>query len=258
MTNAIQIFNNPNFGNIRTLNETGGKVLFCGKDIAAALGYSNTRDALSRHCKGVVKRDILTEGGEQELSFIPEGDVYRLICNSKLPSAERFERWVFDEVLPAIRKTGGYASLTLDKKLDIMDKNADARLANAATQKAKVMLDMMKTFKDRMTPESSQVFMVKCSELITGQDMSDLLPNAKGKWYSATQIGDMFGVSANAIGRIAKDNALKCPEGQSNEYGTWKRSKSKYSSAEVLTWVYSDTALVWFKDYFENKGGEKE
>ena len=108
MTNEIQVFQNSEFGDIRTVTEDGGKVLFCGRDIAAALGYSNTRDALNRHCKGVVKRDTLTPGGEQELSFIPEGDVYRLVCNSKLPTAEKFERWVFDEVLPSLRKHGGY------------------------------------------------------------------------------------------------------------------------------------------------------
>lgn len=74
-----------------------------------ALGYSNTRDALNRHCKGVVKRDGVSVTTNQhgtstsqtvEMSFIPEGDVYRLACNSKLPSAEKFERRVFDEVLP--------------------------------------------------------------------------------------------------------------------------------------------------------------
>ena len=93
--------------------------------------------------------------------------------------------------------------------------------------------------------------MVKCSEMITGQDMSDLLPCAVGKWYSATQVGKIFGVSANAIGRISKEHALKAPEGQSNEYGTWKRSKSQYSNTEVLTWVYTDAAVEWFKKHFK-------
>ena len=73
--NQMEIFKNPEFGSIRTF-EQDGKVLFCGLDIAVALGYSNPRDALRRHCKGVVKRDTLTEGGPQQLSFIPEGDVY--------------------------------------------------------------------------------------------------------------------------------------------------------------------------------------
>lgn len=86
----ISTFNNEEFGEIRTIQENG-EVLFCGADIAKALGYSNTRDALSRHCKGVVKCDTPTSGGVQTLSFISEGDVYRLIAHSKLPGAERFE-----------------------------------------------------------------------------------------------------------------------------------------------------------------------
>ena len=103
----ISTFNNEEFGEIRTIQENG-EVLFCGADIAKALGYSNTRDALSRHCKGVVKCDTPTNGGIQSLGFISEGNVYRLIAHSKLPGAERFEKWVFDEVLPSIRKNGAY------------------------------------------------------------------------------------------------------------------------------------------------------
>ena len=105
--NDIQIFNNPDFGEVRTMEENGA-VLFCGSDVAKALGYSNPSKALSDHCKGVTKRYTLTKGGNQELNFIPESDVYRLIVHSKLPAAERFEKWVFDEVLPSIRKTGSY------------------------------------------------------------------------------------------------------------------------------------------------------
>ena len=85
-------------------------MLFCGSDVAKALGYSNPRKALADHCKGVTKRDTLTAGGIQSLSFLPEGDVYRLIAHSKLPGAEAFERWIFDEILPTIRKTGGYVA----------------------------------------------------------------------------------------------------------------------------------------------------
>lgn len=105
-------FKNKEFGSVRMV-EDDGRLLFCGIDVAAALGYSNPRDALRRHCKGVVKHDTLTAGGPQSLSFIPEGDVYRLIVHSRLPGAERFEKWVFEEVLPAIRKTGGYMTSSL-------------------------------------------------------------------------------------------------------------------------------------------------
>lgn len=109
MKNEIQKFVNEEFGEIRTvtINE---KPYFCASDIAKALGYSNTRDAVSRHCKGVVKHDIPTNSGIQTVSFIPEGDIYRLIIKSKLPTAQKFETWVFDEVLPTIRRHGLYVT----------------------------------------------------------------------------------------------------------------------------------------------------
>ena len=107
MTN-MEIFNNAEFGRVRIIEENGS-FLFCASDVAKALGYSNVHSALQRHCKGVVKRDTVTSTrGIQALTYIPEGDVYRLIVHSKLPSAERFERWVFDEVLPSLRRNGIY------------------------------------------------------------------------------------------------------------------------------------------------------
>lgn len=105
--NELQIFNSGEFGEIRTA-EIDGKPYFVGTDVAKALGYNNPRDAVSRHCKGVVKRDTPTSSGVQLMSYINEGDLYRLIMKSKLPSAEKFESWVMDEVLPTIRKTGSY------------------------------------------------------------------------------------------------------------------------------------------------------
>ena len=108
----MEIFRNNEFGSIRVIEEDG-KYLFCGSDVAKALGYAKPRNAINTHCKGALKRGSLTEGGVQELTFIPEGDVYRLIVHSRLPGAERFEKWVFDEVLPTIRRTGGYMTTSL-------------------------------------------------------------------------------------------------------------------------------------------------
>ena len=115
--NQMEIFSNQEFGSIRTF-EQDGKVLFCGKDIAKALGYQRTADAITAHCKGVCVLPTPSNGGIQRMKFIPEGDVYRLIVHSKLPSAERFERWVFDEVLPSIRKHGAY-QLTLTEEVEV-------------------------------------------------------------------------------------------------------------------------------------------
>lgn len=105
--NELQIFENKEFGKVRTI-EIDGKPYFSAVDVAKALGYSNAHDAIGRHCKGVVKHDTPTNSGVQPINFIPEGDIYRLIVRSQLPSAEKFEEWVFDEVIPSIRKTGGY------------------------------------------------------------------------------------------------------------------------------------------------------
>lgn len=110
--NELKTFQNKEFGEIRTV-EVDGKILFCGKDVAIALGYSDTVNAIKAHCRedGVAICHLTDNlGRDQQAKFISEGNVYRLICGSKLPSAENFERWVFDEVLPAIRSGGGYVN----------------------------------------------------------------------------------------------------------------------------------------------------
>lgn len=144
--NDVTIFRKDEFGAVRVLEEDG-RTLFCGSDVARALGYARPADALAQHCKGSVKRRLLTMGGEQDAKFIPEGDVYRLITHSKLPAAEKFESWVFDEVIPAIRKTGGYiagqetmdddqllANALMVAQRKIAERNKQLEAANAKIQ----------------------------------------------------------------------------------------------------------------------------
>ena len=110
--NNLQTFTNAAFGKVRILYEDG-KPLFCGADACKALGYSNQWDALKRHCRYLVKREVPNPQSVSKkvtMNFLPEGDLYRLITHSKLPSAEKFEHWVFDEVLPSIRKNGMYGA----------------------------------------------------------------------------------------------------------------------------------------------------
>jgi anti-repressor protein len=91
--------------------DVDGEAWFVGADVARVLGYQRPNDALQQHCKGAVKhRPLPTAGGIQECRVIPESDVLRLVVKSKLPAAERFERWVFEEVLPTIRRTGSYGT----------------------------------------------------------------------------------------------------------------------------------------------------
>lgn len=130
--NNLQIFNNEEFGQVRTIN-IDSDVWFVGKDVATALGYSNARDALVKHVeaedKGVAKCDTL--GGKQDLVIVNESGLYSLIFGSRMENARRFKYWVTSEVLPAIRKTGHFemehyspemqAILMHDKKLIKMD-----------------------------------------------------------------------------------------------------------------------------------------
>lgn len=101
------------FGDLEILI-INGKEYFPATDVAKKLGYVNPRDAILRHCnpKGVHFHDALSNGGNQQKKFINEGNLYRLIASSKLPEAEKFESWVFEEVIPTIRKTGGYINNT--------------------------------------------------------------------------------------------------------------------------------------------------
>lgn len=109
--NELQVFKNEKFGTVRTITENG-RTLFCGADVARALSYARPNEAISKHCKGTLKRRIPTNGGMQEMLFIPEGDIYRLAAKSQIPGADEFERWIFDEVLVSINHTGGYLGNT--------------------------------------------------------------------------------------------------------------------------------------------------
>ena len=107
MENSILIFKSAQFGEIRTAG-TADEPLFCAVDVARALGYSRPADAITTHCKGVVILPTPTAGGVQDVKFIKEPEVYRLVFKSKAPDAEKFNTWLAEEVLPSIRKTGGY------------------------------------------------------------------------------------------------------------------------------------------------------
>lgn len=190
MNNELEVFKNEEFGTVRTLNE-GDSVLFCASDVAKALGYAVPRKAVFDHCKGVLKRNILTNGGDQEVSFIPEGDVYRLIVRSKLPSAEKFEKWVFDDVLPTIRKHGAYMTQeTLENA--ILNPDYLLKIVTALkeeTDKRKILEQENSEQKQlivEMKPKATYCDMVLKSK--------DLIP--------VTQIAKDYGMSATSFNKL--------------------------------------------------------
>lgn len=136
----IKVFESTEFGEVRTV-EIDGKPFFAGTDIARALGYSRPNDAVSAHCRATVKRSTPISGKMQEINYISEGDVYRLIVSSKLPAAEKFEHWVFDEVLPSIRKHGLYA---IDDIIANPDLGIKALQALKAEREARIAAELDK------------------------------------------------------------------------------------------------------------------
>lgn len=127
--NSVQIFKHDEFGELRK-TDVDGRPYFVGADVARALGYKDTSDAIRRHCRGAVKRRILTNGGIQWMNVIPKGDVYRLAANSELPGAEKFESWIFDEVLVSVDDHGAYLT---PAKIEEVLLNPDT-IINLATQ----------------------------------------------------------------------------------------------------------------------------
>lgn len=140
----IQLFNSPEFGQIRTITDNDG-IYFVGKDVAEILGYANTRKALIDHVdledKGVTKCD--TPGGVQDLTTINESGLYSLVLSSKLPSAKRFKRWVTSEVLPALRRQGGYMLANANETPEQIMARA-LKIADEALKRKDALIEEMK------------------------------------------------------------------------------------------------------------------
>ena len=170
LKNKLQNFNNSEFGEIRTI-EKDNKVWFCGRDVAKALGYSDAGQAIRKNCKkdGVSVRHLTDNlGRTQQAKFIDEGNLYRLICNSKLPSAEKFERWVFDEVLPSIRKHGLYAVDELLNNPDVMIKVlTELKTERAERKRLESTVAIQEQQIEEMKPKATYYDIVlNCNELL--------------------------------------------------------------------------------------------
>ena len=247
-TKSIQVFNNTEFGEIRSMT-INGEPWFVGKDIAAALGYKESAKAIREHIddedKGVSVLD--TPGGKQKTVIINESGMYSLILSSKLEGAKRFKRWVTSEILPSIRKTGAYAtdSAAADYKareLRIKEMNAQARLINAETRR----LTVLQKGKG-LSQVAVDTLAVKAVERVTGKDLGDYLPQVE-KTYSASEIGNALGITAAKVGRLANAHGLK-----TDEYGITVMDKSRYSSKEVASFRYNEKGKAKLREILEGE-----
>lgn len=204
----LQTFTNTEFGQIRTI-DINEKTYAVGNDVAKSLGYARPYEAVTAHCKGAVSYRVLTEGGEQEVKVIPEGDIYRLIVKaadqSKNPAikekAERYERWVFDEVLPSIRKHGMYAKDELldnpDLLLEVVSKLKEERDKRiAAETKALVLEQRVAEYEPKIT---------YLDQILQSKDT-----------VTITQIAKDYGMSGQKLNQILNEEGV-----QYKQNGQW-------------------------------------
>lgn len=142
--NNIQLFNNPEFGQIRTITDNDG-IYFVGKDVAEILGYKDTSDALKRHVDSEDKltRRFTDSGQGRDVYVINESGLYSLVLSSKLPSAKRFKRWVTSEVLPALRRQGGYMLANANETPEQIMARA-LKIADEALKRKDALIEEMK------------------------------------------------------------------------------------------------------------------
>lgn len=240
--NELRIFNNADFGDVRTV-EKDGNIWFVGKDVAEALGYARTADAVKAHIdaddKGVCV--LPTPRGRQETTIINESGLYSLVLSSKLPKAKAFKRWITSEVIPSIRKTGSYNKPSKQPTTQ-QEQRAKAMLLNAQSRQCKLWLRLAETTD---LPDYKHICQQKAAEVLAG---SPVLPmqKAEKKTLSATEIGKILGITAHKVGMLANKFALK-----SDAYGKYFYDKSPNSNKQVETFRYYEDAVEKFKEILE-------
>ena len=225
---SISIFENPEFGKVRTV-VINNEPYFVGKDIVDSLGYTNSRKALSDHVdeedKGVTK--CYTPSGIQNMTIINESGLYSLILGSKLPSAKKFKHWVTNEVLPSIRKSGSYQVMPqkTEREMNIEEAHILENL---------ILLCPVETYR--------QILASHITKKVTGEFLLPL-PKLKNQIMTASQIADELHISKKRVGEIANKNNLKTEE---NGEWIWDRAAN---GKQVKNFVYNSKGFEAIKEF---------
>lgn len=247
MKNAIKIFKSPQFGDIRTAG-TEDEPLFCALDVAKALGYSKPAKAIIDHCKGVTVLETPTSGGIQQVKFIKESEVYRLIFKSNAPNAEKFNSWLAEEVLPSIRKTGGYMVSTPEMSdAEIMARALDIAHATIARRDERIAEQELLIEQKDARLELQQKELKVAAPKVTFYDNAMQSANT----MTTTQVAKSIGMEANTLNRKLRDLGI-----QYRQSGMWivcaPYSRWKLHSIRTQTYTHSDGSIgtsqytVWY------------
>lgn len=239
--NELKVFENPAFGRIRTV-ELDNEPWFVGKDVAEALGYSNARDALSRHVDEEDKATVAFHDGSQNrnVTAVNESGLYCLILSSKLPGAKKFKHWITHDVIPSIRKTGGY---TLKPMTDYQKEQTRLKEENAHIRKAQILERLANQYEGTYR----QILHAYATKELSGKFLLPL-PELEEKTYSVTEIGELLGITANRVGLLTNRYDLK-----TEQYGQWFKDKSRYSDKEVSSFRYFERVIPVLQDLLDRE-----
>lgn len=231
--NEIMAFDHERFGRIRGI-EIDGESWLVGKDVAERLGYKNPNEALADHVEAEDKLNSksLSSLGQRGGWLINESGLYSLVLSSKLPEAKAFRHWVTHDVLPALRKTGEYKMRRADD--ETRKKLADAKVRNAQSRQAALWIKMAEL--SGSSEVHKQICAAYASKALEGEMVLPL--PAVEKTYTAHEVGDRYGVSANRIGKLANRHGLKTAE-----YGMLVMDKAKGCSKDVESWRYNERGV---------------
>lgn len=244
VTSETITFASQEFGNIRVL-DIDGQPWFVGKDVAVALGYKDSTNALKSHVDDDEKKgwQITTSSrGMQTAIIINESGLYSLILSSKLEGAQKFKKWVTSEVLPSIRKTGQYVAPTATapvksaEEMQFMRDKLEKERREVDLERARFLRSMSLSYsgKSETFPQILDAYAVH--EIVGTFALP--LPEIKQRLMTAGEVGKALGISAHKVGLLANKHGVKV-----KEYGAWVRDKSRYSSKEVDTFRYNNEGL---------------
>lgn len=223
----LKIFENPQFGTIRVIDKDG-EPWWVLTDVCRVLEIKNSRDVTNRldaDEKGVGQID--TPGGHQKMTIINEPGLYKVLLRSDKPQSKPLMRWVTHDVLPSIRKTGEYKT-PVKAMTDYQQMMADTRRHNIAVQKARLLNQIAGQYDGPYR----QVLQAHATKELTGEFLLPL-PKLEERTFSAAEIGDMLGLSANKVGKLANRHNLKTAQ-----YGEWFYDKAKGMEKQVQTFRY--------------------
>ena len=222
--NELQVFTSEECGEVRVLKRNN-EAWFVAVDVCKCLEINNARQAVTR-LDDDEKTTVISNDGRQ-MNIISESGLYSLVLSSRKKEAKAFKRWVTHDVLPSIRKTGGYNASVSDeykaKRLEIMAMNAKARVMREQNKRLESLIKSGKA---------------ESLSLTAMLQLADTEPPRTEKTYTASEVAEMLGTSANKIGRIANANGLKC-----DEYGIMVLDKAKHADKQIPSFRYNEKGV---------------